>query len=279
MRESLARLGRIESPAAMLRAAPAEICGCGYERALVTLVEDGVWLPAVLHDTSQARGAHYLAERLPARPWMTGSLPAPERMALKRRTPVLVTAPGRWEPKAEPGFGSELELGAHVLVAVVSGGAPVALLHVAGAGLETFDRDLVWTLAEGLGHAHERRVLVNRIASMRAEIRRMTHSLDAVMNESAEAEIELESLAADEDMTQSMAALIVLGGRDLRDSLTPREREVMELLALGLTNSVIATELVVTIGTVKSHVKNILRKLRAGNRAEAIARYIQLMHS
>jgi DNA-binding CsgD family transcriptional regulator len=279
MRESLARLGRVESPAAMLRAAPAEICGCGYERALVTFVEDGACRPAVLHDAVDARGAQERLERLAARAWTTASLPSLERTAIKGRTPLLVTAPGRWDQKTEPGFGSELELGPHVIVAVVSGGETVALLHVSGAGLETFDRDLVWTLAEGIGHAHERRVLVNRIVSLRAEVRRMTHSLDAVMNESAEAEIELASLAYDDDDAQSMATLVVLGGPDLRKSLTPREREVMELIALGFTNNAIAAELVVTTGTVKSHVKNILRKLRATNRAEAIARYIQITRS
>nr|WP_173667326.1 helix-turn-helix transcriptional regulator [Frankia torreyi] len=62
----------------------------------------------------------------------------------------------------------------------------------------------------------------------------------------------------------------------LPDGLTPREREVLRLLAAGATNAQIANALTVSETTVKSHVKHILRKLRASNRAEAIARYLYL---
>jgi DNA-binding NarL/FixJ family response regulator len=44
----------------------------------------------------------------------------------------------------------------------------------------------------------------------------------------------------------------------------------------GETNGAIARELVVTEGTIKFHVKNILRKLHAANRAEATSRYLRL---
>jgi DNA-binding NarL/FixJ family response regulator len=55
-------------------------------------------------------------------------------------------------------------------------------------------------------------------------------------------------------------------------SLTPREQEVLELIALGSRDREIAERLVVTESTVKKHVQNILRKLHARNRAEAVAR-------
>jgi DNA-binding NarL/FixJ family response regulator len=58
--------------------------------------------------------------------------------------------------------------------------------------------------------------------------------------------------------------------------LTPREREVLALLAGGATNARIAGRLTLSETTVKSHVKHILRKLGAANRAEAIARYARL---
>ncbi len=53
--------------------------------------------------------------------------------------------------------------------------------------------------------------------------------------------------------------------------LTARELEVLELLARGMTNKEIATELVITVRTVKFHVSSILRKLDAGNRTEAVS--------
>jgi DNA-binding NarL/FixJ family response regulator len=55
------------------------------------------------------------------------------------------------------------------------------------------------------------------------------------------------------------------------EPLTAREMDVMEQLALGKTNKEIASELVISERTVKFHVSSILKKLRAGNRTEAVA--------
>jgi DNA-binding NarL/FixJ family response regulator len=57
--------------------------------------------------------------------------------------------------------------------------------------------------------------------------------------------------------------------------LTAREAEVMGLLARGMTNMAIARALVISEGTVKYHVKNILHKLQATSRADAVAKYLR----
>ncbi len=57
----------------------------------------------------------------------------------------------------------------------------------------------------------------------------------------------------------------------LEDPLSEREREVLALLASGKTNSEVAGDLFVSVGTVKSHTGNIYRKLGARNRTEALA--------
>jgi DNA-binding NarL/FixJ family response regulator len=50
------------------------------------------------------------------------------------------------------------------------------------------------------------------------------------------------------------------------DQLTPREREVLRLVARGYSDKGIATELGISIKTVESHVSAVLRKLQLSNR-------------
>ena len=63
---------------------------------------------------------------------------------------------------------------------------------------------------------------------------------------------------------------------DKSPKLTPREQEVLILIAQGLRNREIAEQLVIAERTVKIHVGNILGKLNAANRTEAVAIAIKL---
>ena len=62
----------------------------------------------------------------------------------------------------------------------------------------------------------------------------------------------------------------------LIESLTPREMEVLQLVAAGESNQAIADQLVITVRTVKKHLTNILGKLEASNRTQAVARAREL---
>ncbi|HSF80148.1 MAG TPA: LuxR C-terminal-related transcriptional regulator [Anaerolineales bacterium] len=64
--------------------------------------------------------------------------------------------------------------------------------------------------------------------------------------------------------------------RELLDPLTPRELEIMRLICKGYSNPEIASELVVTINTIKKHTSNIYDKLGVRSRTQAIARAHEL---
>ncbi|TML40649.1 MAG: response regulator transcription factor [Actinobacteria bacterium] len=62
-----------------------------------------------------------------------------------------------------------------------------------------------------------------------------------------------------------------LAARDQGEMLTGREREILQLLADGMSNADVAARLFISQETVKSHVRHILTKLEADTRTHAVA--------
>ncbi|PPI91281.1 helix-turn-helix transcriptional regulator [Nocardia nova] len=142
------------------------------------------------------------------------------------------------------------------IMAVTVGDTPALIVHVAG----TFDaaqHDSTTLLLEVLGGCLRRLGLAAR----------RTRQLELLRS----------SGVAREGHTD------VPAGQTVREStppapswmepLTERESEVLRLILTGSSNTAIANELVITVDTVKSHVKRILRKLGATNRSVLIARH------
>ena len=63
---------------------------------------------------------------------------------------------------------------------------------------------------------------------------------------------------------------------ELAHPLTPRELEVLQLVALGRTNREVAEGFVISVGTVKNHVEHIIAKLGASDRTQAVVRALEM---
>lgn len=135
----------------------------------------------------------------------------------------------------------------------------------------------------GLGLVHEPHLILHHIeAGVNGYVLREGSVDDLLQN--VRAALHGQALASPEIVALLMQRLAELArlaeeqGFDLSKplDLTPREREVLEHLAEGLTNQQIADRLYISEGTVKNHVHNILDKLNVSNRDEASAYYFAL---
>jgi two-component system, NarL family, nitrate/nitrite response regulator NarL len=83
-------------------------------------------------------------------------------------------------------------------------------------------------------------------------------------------------LVFDEGLARPLRRDPVAASPELLEPLTPREAEVLQLLAQGLPNRAIALRLAISDHTVKFHVNAILGKLGAATRTEAVAQAVRL---
>jgi DNA-binding NarL/FixJ family response regulator len=90
-------------------------------------------------------------------------------------------------------------------------------------------------------------------------------------------------LAISERLAERLAAEYVAkadgrrtGGRGHPGYVTERELEILQLLSRGMTNGAIAQSLYLSENTVRAHIRNIVLKLNAENRVQAVARAMNL---
>jgi DNA-binding CsgD family transcriptional regulator len=146
--------------------------------------------------------------------------------------------------------------------------------HPTDRVLEEWDRDLLWAFAEGFARIYEREALLGRMRGQRRAVDVAFEYADGMMSALAAAEIELVRGSAESAARPAAADAVDAPPAAIAELLTGREVEVLTMMVRGASNRAIAERLVIRPGTVKAHVKHILRKLDAVNRAEAIARYM-----
>jgi DNA-binding CsgD family transcriptional regulator len=170
----------------------------------------------------------------------------------------------------------------YVVAPICPAGRLIGFLHAdryPDRPVDLVDRDVLWTFAQGFGRIYERTVLMERLRAQRFHIQGTLDLAETIASTLASAEIELGRSPRDEEAIPAPGDVVIEapgGNASIDELVTTREREVLAMMVMGHANSAIAEKLVIREGTVKSHVKHILRKLGAANRVEAISLYLEV---
>jgi LuxR family transcriptional regulator, regulator of acetate metabolism len=262
--DAIRRLGEIGSPQGILDRAAEELgASSAFDRVIVgEVLGDSLVVRSVWTD-SDPGGAAAALEALRPEPIRLEYPLVEDEVARGQRTEIVQARASR--SRGARRLIDVLGWDSYVVAAVVVQGVTVGLLHGDAFGsdrrLDSLDVEVASLYAEGLAGVFERAVLREMLQLHHRELRSAVEWMSTRLGQ----------LATD------AGALTALGATGLdpsaADALTAREHEVLRLLARGQTNLEIARALVVREGTIKYHVKNILRKLGATSRADAVARY------
>jgi DNA-binding CsgD family transcriptional regulator/GAF domain-containing protein len=278
---ALGALHGVSAPEQLYELATAGLCTwCGFDRALLSSVTGDELVPQSVHFSSDPEWAQEIlafGRSEEGRPQLSELILETEM--LRRRAPTIVLDPQN-DPRATRPLVSATRTRSYVAAPILPEGRVIGFLHAdcydSGRDVDEIDRDTLWAFAEGCGYALERTLLRVHLEEQRERLQELVGSTAALAREMSEAEVALERSGRGALSASSRAAVRLAGPGDGLDvPLTPREREVLGLLVEGETNAGIARRLFVAESTAKAHVKHILRKLGASNRAEAVSRYLR----
>lgn len=264
---ALRQLRGVSTTAQLVRRTPTVIVDAlGFGRAVLSAIDHGAHVPVSWHDGRVAD------TDAPGTAIVRGQ---PEAEAARRRTTVLVT-----QPCGNP-FG---DAAAFVTAPITCEHDVVGLLHVdrgSHGEMTAVDRDQLGAFCEALSCLFERTLLADRLLADRRAARALAATLEASFDEvglpAPSLRLSANAVAPVKPGAVAFPSGTLRADDRLRSLLTVREIEVAQLMASGARNAEIAARLVISEGTVKSHVKHILRKLHASNRAEATSKYMRLI--
>jgi DNA-binding CsgD family transcriptional regulator len=240
------------------RQACTELCDVlGFDGALLSFVEDDGF---VVEESDHVLGGPTVIARRDC---------APERACIRLRDTVRTDEA---DMPGAPGYRELLGCVHYLVAPVIAKSRVVALLHVGRrgeGGVTAGDVDVLDAFASAYSLLHERMLNTERVQQQRTSIARAAARLTEEADRIAAAAISFD--VADDTRAEPPT---VAADSALAAALSDRERQVFEMLVTGASNAEIADELVITVETVKTHVKRILRKIGAINRSEAIALYM-----
>jgi DNA-binding NarL/FixJ family response regulator len=143
-------------------------------------------------------------------------------------------------------------------------------------------RNLLHTRALHLRVEGENAVLEEKVRERTRELEDARAQILELYRELAGRNRELHGLVdrlvrtGDEERRRADAAAHDTGRAEAVERLTPREHDVLRLVAQGQTNAEIATNLMVSIATVKTHIEHIIAKLGVADRTQAAVRAVEL---
>jgi DNA-binding CsgD family transcriptional regulator/GAF domain-containing protein len=250
--------------------APRLIADLGFDRAIISHVADGMWVSHAVFIADNpvwAEAINKVGQEQP-QPLVPGLF---ETEIVRRRQAVVVTDVQHESRVHRPIAEASLSR-SYVAAPIISRAQVVGLLHadryLQGRDTDVVDREVLLAFSHGLRLALSRATVVEQLQSAGDALKLAAADADDALRGVHEVTLDISSDA----IAQQPPRFSPEAMRSVRDVLTRREVEVLELMAQGCTNAGVAAKLVVAEGTVKQHVKHILRKLRVSNRAEAVSR-------
>jgi DNA-binding CsgD family transcriptional regulator len=258
--ETVRRLGELPGGEELPARAAAELGqNSEFRRVLISEISGGELRAVAIWDRNG--GGEALLGRLRDEP-LTLEYPLHEHDVARSRVARVVDVGSE---RGAHAWARQLSSRAYVIAPLVADPETIGLVHADDGDreLDELDREVVGEFATGLSGVLERAVLRHTLELHRAELSAAAQWMTGAVRR-------LGDIAGE----SASEALVAAESRAL-ESLTARETEILRLLARGLTNRQIAQQLTVREGTVKYHVKNVLRKLGAAGRADAASRYLR----
>jgi DNA-binding CsgD family transcriptional regulator/GAF domain-containing protein len=285
LQRALAKLRTTPSVAEAIRRGPEVACrSCGFQAAVLVQVDGGLVVPASAWSERDPNWFAKVQRRLVAAdgsPMRIDDLSI-EREMMRRHRPFLVEdAMNDNRPAQE--LRRMTGVRSYVVAPIMPEDRILGFIYAIHfeVPLDIVDRDVLWTFAEGYGYALERTILRSRMQAQAQTFNDLLHAAGEQLDAIGKATLNILEPRPGETRPGPVpqAARFVSATSSIHALLSRREIEVMELLAEGATNKVIAERLVVADSTAKAHVAQILRKLGARNRAEAVKQYVRLLYA